>query len=102
MGCLGASFSPCGTQIRVHARFKWLFNFANLALSISAAEFVFHSKLAAGVGFRWPLDSAAATTYFAFNTLSVSGIIAMTEGRNPCISGRNAICGPSRIICSVG
>jgi diguanylate cyclase (GGDEF)-like protein/putative nucleotidyltransferase with HDIG domain len=27
--------------------------------------------------------AAAATTYFAFNTISVSGIIAMTEGRNP-------------------
>jgi diguanylate cyclase (GGDEF)-like protein/putative nucleotidyltransferase with HDIG domain len=27
--------------------------------------------------------AAAATTYFAFNTISVSGVIAMTEGRNP-------------------
>src|SRR5260370_7404345 len=29
--------------------------------------------------------AAAATTYFAFNTISVSGIIAMTEGRNPVL-----------------
>src|SRR5216117_2567163 len=63
---------------------QWLFNLANLALSISAAELVFHSRLVATIGFRWPLlMAAAATTYFAFNTISVSGIIAMTEGRNP-------------------
>jgi diguanylate cyclase (GGDEF)-like protein/putative nucleotidyltransferase with HDIG domain len=84
MGCLGGL-----VQTLWHAKprprpIQWLFNLANLALSISAAELVFHSKVAAGVGFRWPLlMAAAATTYFAFNTVSVSGIIAMTEGRNP-------------------
>jgi len=84
MGCLGGL-----VQTMWHANprprpIQWLFNLANLALSISAAELVFHSKVAAGVGFRWPmLMAAAATTYFAFNTISVSGIIAMTEGRNP-------------------
>ncbi len=84
MGCLGGL-----VQTLWHAQprprpIQWLFNLANLALSISAAELVFHSKVAAGVGFRWPmLMAAAATTYFAFNTISVSGIIAMTEGRNP-------------------
>lgn len=84
MGCLGGL-----VQTLWHAQprprpIQWLFNLANLALSISAAELVFHSKYAAGIGFRWPLlMAAAATTYFAFNTISVSGIIAMTEGRNP-------------------
>ncbi len=84
MGCLGGL-----VQTLWHAKprprpIQWLFSLANIALSISAAELVFHSKVAAGVGFRWPLlMAAAATTYFAFNTLSVSGIIAMTEGRNP-------------------
>ena len=84
MGCLGGL-----VQTLWHAQprprpIQWLFNLANLALSISAAELVFHSKVAADVGFRWPmLMAAAATTYFAFNTISVSGIIAMTEGRNP-------------------
>ena len=84
MGCLGGL-----VQTMWHANprprpIQWLFNLANLALSISAAELVFHSKVAAGVGFRWPmLMAAAATTYFAFNTISVAGIIAMTEGRNP-------------------
>jgi len=72
---------------RAHPRprpIQWLFTLANLALSITAAEMVFHSRLAATIGFRWPLlMAAAATTYFAFNTISVSGIIAMTEGRNP-------------------
>jgi diguanylate cyclase (GGDEF)-like protein/putative nucleotidyltransferase with HDIG domain len=84
MGCLGGLIQSLWQANPRPRPIQWLFNFANLALSISAAEFVFHSKLAAGVGFRWPLlIAAAATTYFAFNTLSVSGIIAMTEGRNP-------------------
>lgn len=84
MGCLGGL-----VQTLWHAKprprpIQWLFNLANLALSISAAELVFHSKMAASAGFRWPLlMAAAATTYFAFNTISVSGIIAMTERRNP-------------------
>jgi diguanylate cyclase (GGDEF)-like protein/putative nucleotidyltransferase with HDIG domain len=84
MGCLGGLVQ---TLWHAHPRprpIQWLFNLANLALSISAAELVFHSKVAADVGFRWPfLMAAAATTYFAFNTISVAGIIAMTEGRNP-------------------
>jgi diguanylate cyclase (GGDEF)-like protein/putative nucleotidyltransferase with HDIG domain len=84
MGCLGGLVQ---TLWHAHPRprpIQWLFNLANLALSISAAELVFHSKVAADVGFRWPLlMAAAATTYFAFNTVSVAGIIAMTEGRNP-------------------
>jgi hypothetical protein len=45
---------------------------------------VFHSQFVLKFGFQWPLLLAgAATAYFAFNTLSVSGIIAMTEKRNP-------------------
>jgi diguanylate cyclase (GGDEF)-like protein/putative nucleotidyltransferase with HDIG domain len=84
MGCLGGLVQ---TLWHAHPRprpIQWLFNLANLALSISAAELVFHSRVATGVGFRWPLlMAAAATTYFAFNTISVAGIIAMTEGRNP-------------------
>ena len=84
MGCFGGLVQ---TLWRAHPRprpIQWLFNLANLALSITAAEMVFHSRLAATIGFRWPLlMAAAATTYFAFNTISVAGIIAMTEGRNP-------------------
>lgn len=84
MGCLGGLVQ---TLWRANPRprpIQWLFNLANLALSISAAEVVFHSRLAMNAGFQWPLlMAAAATAYFAFNTLSVSGIIAMTEGRNP-------------------
>ena len=84
MGCLGGLIQSLWHANPRPRPIQWLFNLANLALSISAAEFVFHSKLAAGVGFRWPLlIAAAATTYFAINTLSVSGIIAMTESRNP-------------------
>jgi len=84
MGCLGGLVQTLWHADPRPRPIQWLFNLANLALSISAAELVFHSKVAAGVGFRWPLlVAAAATTYFAFNTISVSGIIAMTEGRNP-------------------
>ena len=84
MGCLGGLVQTLWHSDPRPRPIQWLFNLANLALSISAAELVFHSRVAAGVGFRWPLlMAAAATTYFAFNTISVSGIIAMTEGRNP-------------------
>ncbi len=84
MGCLGGLVQTLWQAKPRPRPIQWLFNLANLALAISAAELVFHSKVAAGVGFRWPLlMAAAATTYFAFNTISVAGIIAMTEARNP-------------------
>ena len=84
MGCLGGLVQTMWQSNPRPRPIQWLFNLANLALSISAADLVFHSKVAAGVGFRWPLlMAAAATTYFAFNTISVSGIIALTEKRNP-------------------
>jgi diguanylate cyclase (GGDEF)-like protein/putative nucleotidyltransferase with HDIG domain len=84
MGCLGGLVQTLWLAKPRPRPIQWLFNLANLALSISAAELVFHSKAATALGFRWPLLVAAAgTTYFAFNTLSVAGIIAMTEKRNP-------------------
>ena len=84
MGCLGGIVQNLWQAKPRPRPIQWLFTLANLALSVSAAEAVFHSKVAVGVGFRWPLlMAAAATTYFAFNTISVSGIIAMTEKRNP-------------------
>jgi diguanylate cyclase (GGDEF)-like protein/putative nucleotidyltransferase with HDIG domain len=84
MGCLGGLIQSLWQANPRPRPIQWLFNLANLALSITAAEMVFHSKLAATIGFQWPLlMAAAATTYFAFNTISVSGIIAMTEARNP-------------------
>lgn len=84
MGCLGGLAQslwrarPRPTMVQV------AFNFANLALSITAANLVFHSQLAFQLGLRWPmLLAAASTTYFAMNTMSVSCTIALTEGRNP-------------------
>jgi len=84
MGCLGGLVqSLWQAKPRPHM-IQILFNFANLALSISLAHLVFQSQLAYNLGLRWPLLLAAAsTTYFAMNTMSVSGIIAMTERRNP-------------------
>ena len=86
MGCLGglaqsiwqAKPRPTLTQI--------LFNFANLSISITAANLVFHSRAASHLGLAWPLLLvSASTTYFAINTMSVSGIIALTQKRNPLV-----------------
>jgi diguanylate cyclase (GGDEF)-like protein/putative nucleotidyltransferase with HDIG domain len=86
MGCFGglvqsiwqAKPRPRLTQI--------LFNFANLSISITAANLVFHSRAATHLGLGWPLLLvSASTTYFAINTMSVSGIIALTQRRNPLL-----------------
>lgn len=86
MGCLcGLTQSIWKSKPRPRL-IQLLFNFANLAISIYAADLVFHSHVAYAIGMRWPLLLAAAsTTYFAVNTLSVSGIIAMSERRNPML-----------------
>jgi diguanylate cyclase (GGDEF)-like protein/putative nucleotidyltransferase with HDIG domain len=84
MGCLGGLMqSLWGAKPRPRL-IQVLFNFANLAISITAANAIFHSHYAAHLGLKWPLLLAAAsTTYFAVNTMSVSGVIAITERRNP-------------------
>src|SRR5215467_8338019 len=84
MGCLGGLVQSLWQAKPRPRPIQVLFNFANLALSITAANLVFHSHFAYTSGLRWPLLLAAAsTTYFAMNTMSVSGIIAMSERRNP-------------------
>ena len=86
MGCLGGLVQSLWQAKPRPRLIQILFNFANLALSISLANLVFHSQFAYNLGLRWPLLLAAAsTTYFAMNTMSVSGIIAMTERRNPLL-----------------
>jgi diguanylate cyclase (GGDEF)-like protein/putative nucleotidyltransferase with HDIG domain len=84
MGCLGGLVQSLW-QARPRPRLvQVLFNYANLALSITAANLVFHSGFAFTLGLRWPLLLAlASTTYFAANTMSVSCIIALSESRNP-------------------
>src|SRR6202790_1041068 len=84
MGCLGGLMqSLWGAKPRPRL-IQVLFNFANLAISITAANAIFHSHYATRLGLKWPLLLAAAsTTYFAVNTMSVSGVIAITERRNP-------------------
>jgi diguanylate cyclase (GGDEF)-like protein/putative nucleotidyltransferase with HDIG domain len=84
MGCLGGLAQSLWQAKPRPGPVQLVFNFANLALSITVANAVFHSSPAYNIGFRWPLLLAAAsTTYFAVNTMSVSGIIAITERRNP-------------------
>jgi diguanylate cyclase (GGDEF)-like protein/putative nucleotidyltransferase with HDIG domain len=84
IGCLGG-LAQSLWQAKPRPRpIQMLFNFANLALSISAANYVFHSAFAYQHGLRWPLLlGAASTTYFVVNTMSVSGIIAITQKRRP-------------------
>jgi diguanylate cyclase (GGDEF)-like protein/putative nucleotidyltransferase with HDIG domain len=85
-GCLGGLVQSVWQAKPRPRLIQLLFNLANLAISISVANLVFHSHYAYSLGMRWPLLlAAAATTYFAVNTMSVSGIIAMTERRNPVL-----------------
>jgi diguanylate cyclase (GGDEF)-like protein/putative nucleotidyltransferase with HDIG domain len=84
MGCLGGLVQSLWQSKPRPQLVQILFNFANLSISISAANLVFHSHTAERIGLQWPLLLAAAsTTYFVMNTMSVSGVIAMTEHRNP-------------------
>ena len=84
MGCLGGLVQTLWQSKPRPRPIQVLFNFANLAISIAAADLVFRSHVGYNYGLRWPLLLAAAsTTYFAINTMSVSGIIAMSERRNP-------------------
>jgi diguanylate cyclase (GGDEF)-like protein/putative nucleotidyltransferase with HDIG domain len=86
MGCLGGLVQSLWQAKPRPRLIQLLFNFANLGMSITLANLVFHSHFAYKIGVRWPLLLAAAsTTYFAMNTMSVSGIIAMTERRNPIL-----------------
>ena len=86
MGCLGGLAQSLWQSKPRPRAIQILFNLANLSISITAANLVFHSSFAYQHGLRWPLLlGAASTTYFAFNTMSVSGIIAITELRNPLL-----------------
>jgi len=84
MGSLGGLIQSLWRAKPRPSFIQLVFNFSNLALSIVAAEFVYHNSYALSVGMQWPLLLAAAsTTYFAVNTMSVSGVIALSERRNP-------------------
>jgi diguanylate cyclase (GGDEF)-like protein/putative nucleotidyltransferase with HDIG domain len=86
MGCFGGLVQSIW-QAKPRPRLvQILFSFANLSISITAANAVFHSNFAAHLGLAWPLLLvSASTTYFAINTMSVSGIIALTQKRNPLL-----------------
>ncbi len=86
MGCFGGLVQSIWQSKPRPRLIQLLFNFANLSISITAANLVFHSKSASQIGLGWPLLLvAASTTYFAVNTMSVSGIIALSERRNPLL-----------------
>ena len=76
MGCLGGLIQSVWKSKPRPTPIQMLFNFANLAISIAVADAVFHSRFAYQIGLHWPVMLAlASTTYFAVNTLSVSGVI---------------------------
>ena len=84
MGSLGGLIQSLWQSKPRPKPIQLIFNFSNIALSIVAAEFVYHSTGAQSIGMKWPLLLAgASTTYFAVNTMSVSGVIALSERRNP-------------------
>src|SRR5690242_7194700 len=86
MGCLGGMVQSLWQAKPRPGIVQILFNYANLALSIAAADLIFHSHAAQTIGLRWPLLLAAASTiYFVLNTMSVSAVIAMSERRNPVL-----------------
>src|SRR5215469_1852496 len=84
MGSLGGLIQSLWQSRPRPKPIQLIFNFSNIAISIVAAEFVYHNGYAQSIGLKWPLLLAAAsTTYFAVNTMSVSGVIALSERRNP-------------------
>ena len=84
MGSLGGLIQSLWQSRPRPKPIQLIFNFSNIAISIVAAEFVYHNRYAQAIGLKWPLLLAAAsTTYFAVNTMSVSGVIALSERRNP-------------------
>jgi diguanylate cyclase (GGDEF)-like protein/putative nucleotidyltransferase with HDIG domain len=86
MGCFGGLVQSIWQSQPRPRLIQILFNFANLSISITAANLVFHSRSASHLGLAWPLLLvSASTTYFAINTMSVSGIIALTQRRNPLL-----------------
>jgi len=86
MGCLGG-LAQTLWQAKPRPRpVQLIFTLANLSISVTAASLVFHSTIAHALGLQWPLLLAmASTTYFAVNTMSVSGVIAITAHRNPIV-----------------
>jgi len=86
MGCFGGLVQSIWQSKPRPRLIQILFSFANLSISITTANLVFHSRSASHLGLGWPLLLvSASTTYFAINTMSVSGIIALTERRNPLL-----------------
>jgi diguanylate cyclase (GGDEF)-like protein/putative nucleotidyltransferase with HDIG domain len=84
MGSLGGLIQSLWQSKPRPKPIQLVFNFSNIAISIVAADFVYHSSGAQSIGMKWPLLLAAAsTTYFVVNTMSVSGVIALSERRNP-------------------
>jgi len=60
-----------------------LFNISNLANAIGLAYFAIHQQpVASGLPASALVVAVAATVYFLANTIPVSAIIAMTEGKN--------------------
>jgi diguanylate cyclase (GGDEF)-like protein/putative nucleotidyltransferase with HDIG domain len=86
MGCFGGLVQSIWQAKPRPTLVQLSFSFANLSIAITAANAVFHSSFASHLGLGWPLLLlSASTTYFAINTMSVSGVIALMQKRNPLL-----------------
>ena len=72
---------------RAQQKFNWtkgIFNFANIALAISATRLLYNSAALQSVIKSHPvLLAVAAAGYFAVNSMPVAIVIALTENKNP-------------------
>ena len=82
-GCAAAVLqSVCFTKRRPTV-VQILFNMANLVLSIAACFFVAQSVLSAGFdSYRYAMLAAVASVYFVTNTVLVSGVLSLLEGKS--------------------
>ena len=84
VGCL-STIVQCLPQAQ--QKFNWtkgIFNFANIALAISATRLLYNSAALQSVIKSHPvLLAVAAAGYFAVNSMPVAIVIALTENKNP-------------------
>lgn len=81
--CGSALMQSFGSGQRKPKPIQLLFNVTNLANAIGLAYFAIHQgPVASGLPASALVVAVAATVYFLANTVPVSAIIAMTEGKN--------------------
>jgi hypothetical protein len=81
-GCAGALVQTALNTKKRPTPIQVLFNMANFTLSIGLCFLVAHGPLAAGLAsYRPALLALVACLYFATNTILVSGVLSLLEGK---------------------